>query len=58
MSPELGRAAIRIGMFVALTSGVLVLTRPPGSAERAISLWMLLVAVGFLGGVVLLIRRS
>ncbi len=58
MNPDLGRAAFRIGVFVALTSAVLIVTQPSGSAERAISLWMFVVALGFLGGVTLLVRRS
>jgi len=58
MSPEFGRAAFRIGIFIALTSGVLFMTRPVGSPERAITLVMLIVAVTFLGVIVALAHRS
>ncbi|MGH2426159.1 MAG: hypothetical protein ACRDF1_07745 [bacterium] len=58
MHPQLVRAGLRIGMFIALTSGVLALVEPRGSAEQAISFWMLLVAVLFLAVVVVRMRRT
>ena len=58
VSPDLARAAVRIGVFVALTSGILAVTGPRDSAERAISWLMFVLALGFLGGVALRIRRS
>jgi len=48
MNTQLARAGLRIGVFIALTSGVLALMEPRGSAEQAISLWTLLAAVTFL----------
>lgn len=58
MHLQLARAGLRIGMFVALTSGVLALVEPRGSAEQAISLWTLLAALLFLVVVVVRMRRT
>lgn len=58
MHPQLVRAGLRIGMFVALTSGVLALVEPRGSAEQVISLWTLLAALLFLAVVVVRMRRT
>jgi hypothetical protein len=58
MHPQLARAGLRIGIFVALASGVLALAEPRGSAEQAISLWTFLAAVMFLAVVVVRMRRA
>lgn len=58
MHPQLVRAGLRIGMFVALTSGVLALVEPRGSAEHVISLWTWLAALLFLAVVVVRMRRT
>ena len=57
MHPQLVRAGLRIGMFIALASGVLALVEPRGSAEQAISLWTLLGALVFLVVVIVRMRR-
>ncbi|HET6781593.1 MAG TPA: hypothetical protein VFH67_05830 [bacterium] len=57
MHPQLARAALRIGVFIALTSGVLTFIEPRGSPEKAISLWTLLAALLFLAVIVARMRR-
>lgn len=57
MPPQLARAGVRIGAFVALTSGVLAFVQPRGSAEQAISLFAFLLSLFFLAGIIVWMRR-
>ena len=56
MNSGLGLAAFRIGFFILLVSGGLLLFLEPGSAEQAITLLMFLLAVLFLAVIVVLVR--
>jgi hypothetical protein len=58
MSPELGRAAFRLGMLVVAPSVALLLLTSPGTAEQSITIVTLLIGLTFLAGVTLLVRRS
>ncbi len=53
ISPPLGRAALRIAMFLVVTSLMLLPFVKPGSAEFVVTVVTLIIGVGF--GVVLLI---
>ena len=58
MSPELGRAAFRLGMLIVAPAVALLLMLQPGTAEHSITIVTLAVGLMFLVGVTLLVRRS
>ena len=57
MSPELGRAAFRMAMFVAFPSFVLLLFQQPGTAEFVVTVMALVVGLAFMGTIIVLVRR-
>ncbi|HYF90916.1 MAG TPA: hypothetical protein VD969_01580 [Symbiobacteriaceae bacterium] len=58
MSPEIGRAAMRIAAFPTLLSLVLLFVLDPGTAEFAISGFTLVLGLLFIGALALLARRG
>jgi hypothetical protein len=58
MSPELGRAAFRLGMLIVAPAVGLLLVLTPGTAEHSITIVTLAIGLTFLAGVTLLVRRS
>ena len=56
MGPEIGLAGFRIGMFLALTAGGMLLLLEPGTAEFSITVVTLGIGLAFIGLVVLLVR--
>lgn len=58
MDPRIGQAGFRIGVFLALTSGALLLFVERDSAECVVSGITLALALGFLACVAALARRS
>ena len=56
LDPELGKAALRLGFFIVLLAGGLLLFLTPGSAQFAITVITLIIGVVFLGVVVLAVR--
>lgn len=58
MSPQFGQGAFRLGFFIVLVSGILLLFEPSGTAEQAISMLTFVIGLIFLGLVVLWILIS
>jgi len=58
MNHEAGRAWFRIAMTVTLVSAVLVYLTEPGSAERVVSMFTLLMGLLFIGAIIVLVRRN
>ena len=56
MGPEIGQAGFRIGMFLALTAGGMLLLLEPGTAEFSITVVTLGIGLAFIGLVILLVR--
>lgn len=58
MSSSLGLAAFRIGMFIVLVSGILLLFEENGSAEQAITAITFLIGLVFLIAIGVWVRMS
>lgn len=58
MSPEAGKAALSIAMFIVVGSGGLLLIQPPGSAEFVVTVMSLVVGLIFAAVAALVIRRG
>ena len=56
MGPEIGQAGFRIGIFLVLVSGGMLLMLQPGTAEFSITVVTLTIGLTFLGLIVLLVR--
>jgi hypothetical protein len=56
LSPEIGRVAFRIAIFLVLVAGGLLLTLSPGTPEFAVTILTLLIGVLFLGVIIVSIR--
>ncbi|CAG0937206.1 hypothetical protein TFLX_06119 [Thermoflexales bacterium] len=58
MSPELGRQAFRLAIFIIMLSGTMLLCQPAGSAGQVLSVASLVVGLIFAGIVAFLARRA
>lgn len=58
MAPTLGQAGFRIGFFILVTSGVLLLVLDRDSAEFVLMTFMFVVGLLFVGGVALLVKLT
>jgi preprotein translocase subunit Sss1 len=58
MNPEAGQAWFRIAMMLTVVSAVLVFLTEPDSAERVMSVIILLIGLLFIGAIVILVRRK
>jgi hypothetical protein len=58
MGPELGQVAFRIGIFLALVSGALLVFLDRTSAEYVVSVITFVIAVAFLAVIAFLVRRK
>lgn len=56
MSPEVGRAAFGIAIFIIVVAVGLLLVLPSGTPEFAITVVSLLIGLAFLGLVVVMVR--
>jgi hypothetical protein len=56
LSPEVGRSAFRLAMFILLLAGGLLVTLRPGTPEFAVTLLTLLIGLLFVGALILCIR--
>uniref|UniRef100_A0A831TFB1 Uncharacterized protein n=1 Tax=Thermorudis peleae TaxID=1382356 RepID=A0A831TFB1_9BACT len=56
MSPEVGRAAFGIAIFIIVVALGLLLVLPKGTPEFAITVVSLLIGLAFLGLVVVMVR--
>ena len=56
MAPEVGQAGFRIGIFLTLMAGGMLLMLEPGTAEFSITVVTLGIGLIFVGLVILLIR--
>lgn len=56
MSPQLGQAGFRIGLFLTLTAGGMLFFLRPGTAEFSITVVTLLIGLVMIGLVALLVR--
>lgn len=56
MSPEIGRAAFGIAIFIIVVALGLLLVLPKGTPEFAITVVSLLIGLAFLGLVVVMVR--
>jgi len=56
MGAEIGHAGFRIGMFLVLVAGGMLLLLQPGTAEFSITVVTLVIGLIFLGLVILLVR--
>ncbi len=58
ISPQMGQAAFRLGMFITLVAGVLAVVTDTGTAEKSVSILMFVVGIAFLAFVAYLARRK
>jgi hypothetical protein len=58
MSPEAGKAALSMALFIVIASGALLLIQPPGTAEFVVTVLSLIVGLVFAGVAVLVVRRG
>lgn len=58
MSPEAGKAALSIALFIVIGSAGLLLIQPPGTAEFVVTAMSLAIGLIFTGVVVLVVRRG
>lgn len=56
MDPRLGQAAVRIGMFMALTAGALLFLVDRSSPEFVVSLITFVMGLAFIGAIALVVR--
>jgi hypothetical protein len=56
VDPEVGKAALRLSLFIVVLAGGLLLFLAPGTPQFAITVFTLLIGVVFLGVVVLVVR--
>jgi hypothetical protein len=56
MAPEVGQAGFRIGIFLTLLAGGMLLMLEPGTAEFSITVVTLGIGLTFVGLVILLLR--
>ena len=56
LSPEIGKYAFRLALFLVLLAGALLITLRPGTPEFAITLLTLLIGMVFLGVIVVFVR--
>ena len=56
MDPRLGQAAVRIGMFMALTAGALLFVVDRSSPEFVVSFITLVIGLAFIGVIALVVR--
>ncbi|MEP7198231.1 MAG: hypothetical protein ABI874_00325 [Chloroflexota bacterium] len=56
MDPRFGQAAFRIGMFMALSAGAMLLVLDRNSAEFVVSLLTVVIALAFMGVIALVVR--
>ena len=56
MDPRLGQAAVRIGMFIALTAGALLFLVDRSSPEFVVSFITLVIGLAFMGAIALVVR--
>ena len=56
MAPEIGQAGFRIGIFLTLLAGGMLLMLEPGTPEFSITVVTLGIGLAFIGVVILLIR--
>jgi hypothetical protein len=56
MAPEIGQAGFRIGIFLTLLAGGMLLMLEPGTPEFSITVVTLGIGLTFIGVVILLIR--
>ncbi len=57
VDPELGKAAVRWGLFVVLLAGGLLLFEPAGSAQFYVAAFTLAIGLAFVSVVVFLVRH-
>ena len=58
MNPEAGRAWFRIAVTIMMLSVVLVYFTEPGTAERVVSVFTLLISLLFMGTILVMVRRN
>lgn len=58
MAPTLGQAGFRIGFFILVTSGGLLLVLDRDSAEFVLMAFMFVVGLLFVGGVALMVKLT
>jgi hypothetical protein len=58
MSAEVGRAAFRWAIFIVLVAAGLLVTLQPGTPEFAVTVFTLMIGVGFIGLIALFVRLS
>ena len=56
MSPQMGQAAFRLGLYITVMALVLLVFLRPGSAEFGVTIVTLLCGLTFLGLVALVVR--
>jgi hypothetical protein len=58
MNPDLGLAWFRVAIFITAVSGVLALIEPRDSAEFVVSVISFVIGLLFIGGIVVITKRS
>lgn len=56
MDPALGKAGLRIGLFIVVLAGGMLLFLQPGTAEFVITVFSLCIGLLFIGIIVALVR--
>ncbi len=57
IDPELGKAALRLALFIILLAGAMLVFLAPGSPQFYITVFTLLIGLVFLSAIVFLVRR-
>jgi hypothetical protein len=58
MSPELGRAAFRIGFFITMVSAVLLPFLSAGTAEFVVDVLALVIGLAFIAATAVMVRLT
>lgn len=58
MSPDAGKAALTIALFIVVASALVLIGQTPGTAEFVVSVMSLVVGLVFTGVVVIVARRG
>ena len=56
VDPGLGKAALRLSLFIIVLAGGMLLFQPPGTAQFAITVFTLMIGVLFFGLVVAVVK--
>jgi hypothetical protein len=56
LDPVLGKAALRLSLFIIVLAGGMLLFEPPGTAQFAVTVFTLIIGFAFFGLVVAVVK--